>query len=136
MGKSLAAIAATLVLHTRDNKPILIIAPQVLHQHWAGQIYKFINDADAVEEEAKHVIYTHEKITVNGRKKQRILISQNVPKSQGHEETPPEPTKSLEVLQIAHLQHENKFDAKTVKLSLEQCDQFQSEDMFNVFGYN
>ena len=31
MGKSLTAIAALLVLHARDKKPILVIAPQVLH---------------------------------------------------------------------------------------------------------
>lgn len=53
MGKSLTAIAALLVLNMRDSKPILIIAPQVLHQHWANQVAKFVNDAEAVELEAK-----------------------------------------------------------------------------------
>ena len=81
MGKSLTAIAALLVLHTRDKKPILVIAPQVLHQHWADQVYKFINDFEAIEEEAKHVIYAHEKIAVGGRKKQRKLISQDIQKN-------------------------------------------------------
>ena len=53
MGKSLTAIAALLVLNMRDAKPILIIAPQVLHQHWANQVAKFVNDAETVELEAK-----------------------------------------------------------------------------------